>query len=135
MDDTLYSIYDDFYLEDLRPDIAELFESDPELWECIEEVQSALYYHKALGNTAADAHPGNLGVKYVAGEPVLALFDQMNLGMENLLKGQYTLSEHLQPDVVEKVPIFDARLVRKSICEQEITRKSSPNPSIRVSQM
>ncbi|MEZ8238611.1 MULTISPECIES: hypothetical protein [Vibrio] len=117
LDESLFSIYDFLDLDDMRDEIRYQFEAEPELMECIEELQNGIYQHQALGNMAADVKEDNFGVKYIAGQPVLCLFDQMNLGLERQLKFRFHLEEHLEPSQLDKVLKADFRVVRKELAE------------------
>ncbi|MEZ9699247.1 hypothetical protein AB4455_07835 [Vibrio sp. 10N.261.46.E12] len=117
LDDTLYSVYDYFDLDDLRPEIRVQFEENEDLMACIEELQDGIDQHRAIGNLAMDVHLENVGVKHLAGVPTMAIFDQMNQGLEQSIKSNFKLEDHLEPEQLERVQNADLRLIRKEILD------------------
>ena len=128
LDDTLYSVYDYFDFDDLRPEIRVQFEENDDLMACIEELQDGIDQHKAIGNLAMDVHLDNIGVKHVAGVPTLAIFDQMNQGLEQSIKSRFKLDEHLEPEQLKMVQKADLRLIKQEIrdlvAQQEVDNAS-----------
>lgn len=98
----LLHIYDTFDMDDHNEEVQEMFKEAPEAVQAIHEVQDGIAFHAIHGNQAADAHLNNLGVKWVDGEPKIALFDQMHLGLEFQIKNQikssnqrFNMAEHV----------------------------------------
>lgn len=122
LEDNLLSVYDYYDEDDLNAKTAEFFRYNKDTVKSLEQIQDGLNFHNVNGNQSMDVHDDNLGVKIANnGEPQIAIFDQMNLGLERSIKktispgGPFNLSEYLQDEQLTHIKEFNVNVIVEEI--------------------